>query len=144
MPAPGTTSEALLSRVGLRRTPARMGVLDLLAKTQQAMSVQEILEKLPAYTDGVTVYRTLNTLTAKKILHRVRNDERGSLFALGAGEGGASHRHAHFVCDDCGRTECLEETELPRDLPANVKAGRGYRVKYAELVLHGSCPNCRK
>jgi Fe2+ or Zn2+ uptake regulation protein len=46
------------------------------------MDVPSILGKPGARTEAVTVYRTLNTFTRKKIIHRVRGDERSWRYAL--------------------------------------------------------------
>src|SRR5271170_2955284 len=64
-----------LADLGLRRTPVRLAVLEILARETQPLSAPRILEQLPQGTDNVTLYRTLNTFTEKKLLHRVRGDD---------------------------------------------------------------------
>ena len=149
----------MLRGAGLRRTPVRLGVLEVLASSGvQPVGVPQVLEKLPAETDAVTVYRTLNTFTRKGLVHRVRGEDRTWRYALSAhrpaGEGHGKpvaaqeappsppHGHPHFVCDGCGTVECLEKSQIPNDLVRSLRVGSRYDVRYPEVVLHGLCPRC--
>lgn len=135
----------LLRRASLRRTPVRVGVIELLAKSTEPMGVPEMLEHLPRDTDAVTVYRTLNTFTRKRLVHRVRGEDQTWRYALstGADERASQHQHPHFVCEGCGAVQCLEEAKVPAKLLATMRIAHGYDVTYAEVVLHGTCPRCR-
>ena len=107
------------------------------------MGAVEILEKLPPHTDAVTVYRTLNTYTKKDVCHRVRGEDRVWRYALGDTQASEAHQHPHFVCEECGRVECLHEAEIPGDFVKQLGVGKGYAISYPEVVLHGVCPRCR-
>jgi len=143
--------EARLREVGLRKTPVRVSVLELLQRNARPMSVPQILAKLHG-VDTVTVYRTLGTFVEKRLAHRVRGGggDRTWMYALGAGATGADddangappHNHPHFVCDACGKVECVEEAEIPRDFVESLGVGSGYSVTYPEVVLHGVCAKC--
>ena len=135
-------AEKLLKKSGLRRTPVRVGVLELLGSTHQPMDVPQILAKLPEKTDAVTVYRTLNTFTRKKLVHRVRGEDRGWRYALGNSGPAAEHRHPHFVCEDCGKVECLGDADIPASFVRSLGVAPKYQVQYPEVVLHGLCPRC--
>jgi Fur family ferric uptake transcriptional regulator len=136
------TSGALLSRSGLRRTPVRAGVLDVLARAARPMSVPQILEKMKGAVDTVTVYRTLHTFARKKLVHRVRGEDRSWLYALGDALEQPEHLHPHFVCDHCGKVECLEAARVPPSLVDSLNVRGGYEVRWPEVVLHGLCPKC--
>ena len=133
-----------LHKAGLRRTPVRGGVLEVLAKAARPLGAVEILDKLPPHTDAVTVYRTLNTFTAKSVIHRVRGEDRVWRYALGDPGAHAMHHHPHFVCENCGRVECLKDAEIPADFVRTLRVGPKYTVAYPEVVLHGTCPKCAK
>jgi Fe2+ or Zn2+ uptake regulation protein len=147
------TADARLREAGLRKTPVRVSVLELLGRNARPMSVPQILAKLKG-VDTVTVYRTLGTFVEKRLAHRVRGGggDRTWMYALGAGvragadddaNGAApSHNHPHFVCDACGKVECVEEAEIPRNFVASLGVGSAYAVAYAEVVLHGVCARC--
>ena len=151
-------ASAMLRDAGLRRTPVRLGVLEVLASSGgQPVAVPQVLEKLPADTDAVTVYRTLNTFTRKGLVHRVRGEDRTWRYALSGhrpvdeshGKArapretpAAPHGHPHFVCDGCGTVECLEKSQIPKDFVRSLRVGARYDVRYPEVVLHGLCPRC--
>ena len=137
------TPDEQLRSAGLRRTPVRVGVLKVLAASPRALDVPGILGKLPEQTDAVTVYRTLNTFTRKKLIHRVRGEDRSWRYAAGQSSHSPAHQHPHFVCDDCGRVECLNEAEVPTGFVRQLGIDAGYAVSYPEVVLHGQCPRCR-
>ncbi len=105
------------------------------------MSVPELLGKLKA-VDSVTVYRTLATFVKKGMVHRVRSDDRSWLFAIGSRKHDHGHRHPHFVCEKCGKVECLEGSVVPETFVPGLKIDRTYQVQYAEVVVHGRCPSC--
>ena len=135
-------TEIILKRTNLRRTPVRMGVLEVLSKNHRPMSVLEILGKLKR-VDTVTVYRTLNTFVRKKIVHRVRGEDRTWLYALSDSPSQPKHLHPHFVCEGCGKVECLEEAQIPESFVDSLHVDRSYAVTYSEVVLHGMCPKCK-
>lgn len=137
------SAASLLSSAGLRRTPVRFGVLDILAKSHQPLDVPEILAKLPGNTDAVTVYRTLNTFTRKKLVHRIRGENRSWRYALGDLRHRPQHQHPHFICEECGKVECFSDAEIPRSLLKSLDISRLYTISYPEVVLHGLCPRCQ-
>ena len=135
--------DELLFCVGLRRTPGRVGVLSILAGAERPMDVPSIVGKLGDQTEAVTVYRTLNTFTRKKLIHRVRGDERSWRYALGEPQDKKAHRHPHFVCDECGKVDCLSDAVIPANMVRSLGVAPSYLVSYPEVVLHGLCPKCR-
>ncbi len=134
-------SISLLKKNGLRRTPVRLGVIDLLSKTDRPMSVPQIVGKLRG-VDTVTVYRTLNTFVRKGLVHRVRGEDRSWRYATSSADAPKEHRHPHFVCDQCGKVECLQDSVIPAGFVGALGVARGYAVTYPEVVLHGTCPRC--
>jgi Fur family ferric uptake transcriptional regulator len=118
----------MLREAGLRRTPVRAGVLGILMDSRQPQSAGQILEKLPEGTDNVTLYRTLQTFTDKNLVHRVRGDDQVWRYGFGALHDTAKHEHAHFVCDECGTVECLDETPAPKPEKKQYRVRSGYRV----------------
>jgi Fur family ferric uptake transcriptional regulator len=139
-PGAGSALAALLQSAALRRTGTRMQVLEALQAAGQPVTAAEVLERL-GQADRVTIYRTLNTLADKRIVHRVQGDDRVWRFALGASQQ-HEHHHVHFECDTCGTVECLESAPIPDDLSRTLKVDRRYRVSSADVTLHGTCPDC--
>ncbi len=136
-------AEALLKSSGLKRTPVRIGVLETLAAAHEPMDVAELLKKLPTFTEPVTVYRTLNTFVTKKLVHRVRGEDRSWRYAVGDMSHTHEHQHAHFVCDACGKVECIADARIPPKLLEKIQPAAGYTISYPEVLLHGTCPKCK-
>jgi len=141
---PSPAIEQSLKQASLRVTPVRLAVLGVLSKANAPLDVPGILAKLPPATDAVTVYRTLNTFTRKHLVHRVRGEDRSWRYAAGdAAEETHQHRHPHFVCESCGKVECLQAAEIPKNFVRSLHLESGYAVTYPEVVLHGTCPRCK-
>lgn len=134
--------ESFLRASGLRKTPVRVGVIEVLSKAGRPMSVPQILGKLKG-VDSVTVYRTLNTFVEKELAHRIKSEDRSWLYAMGAAHKAHEHKHPHFVCESCGKVECLEESIVPENFIRQLSVAKEYAVTYSEVVLHGTCPSCR-
>jgi len=143
MPATDELVARILKRSKLRRTPVRAGVIEILGKAARPLGAVDILEKLPPHTDAVTVYRTLNTFTRKNVLHRVRGEDRVWRYALGDPRETTAHQHPHFICETCGKVECLKSAEIPHDFVRSLGVQNAYRIHYPEVVLHGTCPKCQ-
>ena len=121
----------------------RLGVLSILEVAAAPLDVVDVLKQLPEQTEPVTVYRTLNTFIDKKIVHRVRGEDRSWRYALGERKATADHQHAHFVCDECGTVECVDDVKIPAKVLAAADPGPGYQISYPEVLLHGTCPKCK-
>lgn len=140
--SPHAEVEEFLRAAGLRKTPVRVGVVEVLSKAGRPMSVPQILGKLKG-VDSVTVYRTLNTFVEKELVHRIKSDDRSWLYAMGAAHKAHEHKHPHFVCESCGKVECLEESTVPDNFIKQLAVAKDYEVSYSEVVLHGTCPTCK-
>jgi len=139
---PSASIDARLKAAGLKRTPVRVAVMELLGRIRGPLAAPQVIEALPANTDTVTVYRTLNTLTDRKLLHRVRGGDRVWRYALSEHAGHDQPEHAHFICDACGEVECLRDQPLPQHLLEQITPREHYHVSYSEVVVHGLCPRC--
>ncbi|HUT97638.1 MAG TPA: Fur family transcriptional regulator [bacterium] len=124
------TAGVLLKKKGLRCTDPRVRTLDVILAGDRPLSHAEIEERLEPRLDRVTLYRVLNDLAEAGLLRRITT---GAATRFGASD----HAHAHFTCDACGITTCLETVPVPRPaLPMR------YVVEGVELNLSGLCPGC--
>ncbi len=130
----------LLQANGLRKTPIRTGMLALFMKHDTALSASDIIAKMKLRLDRVTVYRALSSFEEHGILHRASEDERGVKYALcGLQCPDKSHadQHAHFVCDECRQTYCLENVKVP-----DVAVSDAFSVDRTNYTLSGTCKAC--
>ena len=135
------TSTQLLKKTGLRRTPARESILRLLADAGRPLSHQDILKQGKGETcfDRVTVYRTLETLQKRGLLHRIQGVDGTWRFCRHRDEspGKCAGNHIHFLCSGCDQMFCLPEQPLPW-----VAAPAGATILSKQLVVHGHCAAC--
>ncbi len=135
------TLAALLAK-GLHQGGARRAVVEMLGEQDCCLTAQEVLDQLRASGRSVSIasiYRILDLLTNEGFVQRIE---------LGSGmsryepvQPGGEHHH-HLVCDTCGTVEAFEDRALERAL-ARVEQSSGYAVALHDVVLHGSCRDCR-
>lgn len=144
--APGISAEKaqqLLRDTGARVTRPRVRVLDFLLAKNAPLTHHEILEQLPGDAfDAVTLYRVLEWLTDRAIVHRIAGaDQVWRFSASAAGEtGNTRHEHAHFQCTRCEEVTCFTDVPLPR----TIKLPSGFQSQEMDFLIKGTCPHCAK
>ena len=137
-------AEHQIRATGERLTQARVAVLSLLLAAEHAISHHDVAAAIAAHQpiDRVTVYRVLDWLVEVGIAHRIAGDDRVWRFMVnpehGHGTGGTPHQHAHFICNQCGQTFCLNDT--PARL--NFKLPDGFKPSEVDLKFRGACAHC--
>lgn len=130
---------ALLRAHDLRKTLVRVQVLEVFLNATEALS-SSIIEQKFEKIDRITLYRTLKTFEEKGIIHKAIDGSDKVKYALCHSGCDANHHHdnhAHFHCDDCGRTYCLDTIEAP-----SINAPKGFKLGSTHLVLEGTCERC--
>lgn len=130
-------ARAFLKGAGLRVTAVRLDVFTHLLHEGRPLSHQEITTRLQHH-DRVTLYRTLNTLTAAGLVHTVQGLEGVWRFCAHRPEQrGCPGNHPHFLCLSCGRMICLLNQKLPYvEVPPEME------VKGKQLLVYGRCASC--
>ncbi|WP_041360031.1 transcriptional repressor [Nitrosomonas sp. Is79A3] len=132
------TAEELIRHSGGRATGGRIGILAVLLAEQQAITHREIEQRLlgTLRLDRVTLYRALEWLTGKNLIHKVTSDDR--VWRYHANRELHSHQHAHFKCTCCSQMICLDVLPIERSWPLPI----GYRFQEIELTVKGLCADC--
>jgi Fur family ferric uptake transcriptional regulator len=128
-----------LRQRGLRWTPQRQAVIDVLAASDGHVTGAEIVERCrarDATTTPSTVYRTLDVLEELGLVrHGHGADGREEYHVLPASE------HGHLYCSSCGTT-----WELGSDRAAAVarvlRRDDGFEVDIGHVTLVGRCAAC--
>lgn len=131
----------ILKKNRLSVTTGRKKILDLFIKSPGALAHADIERNTGAGFDRVTVYRTLQTFVDKGIIHLIPTTDNSVLYALCKDkcEQGHHHdRHVHFLCNECGKTICLDDVTVPE-----VKLPNGFRPSTAHMVVNGTCSDCQ-
>lgn len=125
---------------GLKKTTIRIKVIEMLETMPHAVSQSEIEAQLFEEADRVTIYRTLNSLEDKGVVHKIIDREGLSRFALCSSnctEHKHNDEHLHFQCTECSRLFCLSIPAAPiLELP------KGFTMSRLRLLADGVCREC--
>jgi len=128
---------------GLRNGGARRKVIEHLGEQACCRSAQEIYDGIRGRGGRVgiaSVYRALDQLVELSLVTRVDIGDGVARYEPSHGSG--AHHH-HLVCDDCGRVDPFFDPALEKALEG-AASKLDYGMRAHEIVLHGSCSNCRE
>ena len=128
---------AALRARGLRATPSRIAVLELLRAGDAPVSHADVADRLAAQADRATIYRNLTDLAEVGLLRRTDVGDHIWRFEVVTGEHDAAH--PHFVCTECGTVKCLPELERA---VRRAKGPRALRQRKVEVHVRGLCDAC--
>ena len=139
LPTPWDAVGERLRRRGLRWTPQRSTVIEVLAESDGHITAAELVERCRARDPSTipsTVYRTLDVLEELGLLrHGHGADGREEFHVLPGSE------HGHLHCAECGAT-----WEIGADQAAGVAAalrsGDGFEIDIGHVTLVGRCREC--
>lgn len=125
---------------GLRLTPIRRRVLELIWQNHEPVKAYAILDALKqehASAAPPTVYRALNFLQDEGLVHKIE-----SLNAyVGCGSPVADHRWQFFICHDCGSVAELNDADLC-DLIQQKAERFGFKIDNEIIEIKGHCQEC--
>jgi Fur family ferric uptake transcriptional regulator len=125
MPASQESPIDALRGSGLRATPARKAVIEVLRTADNHVTVSEVIEALEsggASFDQSTVYRVLSDLGGVGLVAESRISPGDTIF-----EWISQSNHHHLQCTSCGRTLPLDD-QLVEEFIANVHERHGFHV----------------
>jgi Fur family transcriptional regulator, ferric uptake regulator len=125
----------ILHNHNLKRTSCREGIIDIMISANQALSENEIKEKLQGNYDRTTFYRSFKTLEDHKIVHKIVIDNQNVKYAL---DSSIIEKHAHFFCCECHVVKCIESEPVQK-----IKLPQGYTEVETEILIKGTCPDCK-
>ena len=134
---------------GVRLTPLRRQVLELVWQSHQPIGAYAVLDALQsdrrdAATAGKvsavappTVYRALEFLLGQRLIHRIE-----SLNAyIGCIHPGARHVAQFLICNGCGSAAELESQALLTAIDS-AAAEAGFAIEQVAVEVAGRCPDC--
>lgn len=147
---------AAIVRAGHSNTRARRAVLAALCESNGQATPAQLLALGRVHQPNlglITVYRTLEILSALGLVRKLHLDEGCSTYALSpagvlhadgemAPSAHTAHAHSHHViCQRCRRATEFAGCDI-EVVVAAVEAQTGYRVREHWLEMFGSCPEC--
>lgn len=135
-----STERACADR-GLRLTPLRRRVLEILLETHVALGAYDVLARLDAEGLGSkppVAYRALNFLVENGFAHRI---ERLNAF-VACVHPGEDHSPAFLICRSCGHV--AEAGDAPLSVLREVADQAGFVLERTVLEAEGLCPACQE
>ena len=124
---------------GLRWTPQRQTVIEVLAETDGHVSAADLVDRCrarDASTIPSTVYRTLDVLEQLDLVrHGHAADGREEFHVL------PGARHGHLHCAACGASWEIGEGRATEIVEA-ISAADGFEVEIGHVTLVGRCRAC--
>ena len=145
MGMPRTTARTTLAKRitsrGRRLTRQRVIVAQALVSERQAVSAQELYERLHrAYPrlGLATIYRALEAQVEAGMATRFERPGHVSAYVACVSE-----HHHHLVCTSCQRVEDVDETIL-RPVLRGIRDRHDFQVDHERLDFYGLCARCRR
>ena len=132
--------EDMIHGIGLRATPIRLAILDLIATTDKPLSAKEIsvfFESKKHAFDSVTIHRTLGTFSDKGLIQPVHISKESTSYEIAS-----AHRH-HIVCIKCKDVEVFDDCAFEKMKAPILKHSRKFKeITRHSLELFGVCGKC--
>lgn len=129
----------ILLEHGIRPTANRLLLVKVLSKAEHPLTMKE-LEDLVDTIDKSNIFRTLSLFRDQHLVHVLQDGADAVRYELchSHEEDHDDDLHAHFYCERCRQTFCLNDIPVPQvDLP------KGYRLNTINYLIKGICPNCQ-
>ncbi len=127
---------------GLRLTPLRLRVLELVAAAEKPVKAYDLLDSLkdgPGIAAPPTVYRALDFLLEHGFIHKL---ESINAF-VGCHHPGEAHQVPFLICDTCSSAVEICDERVSKLLTAQAR-DRGFRPAGQTLEVHGICAACSR
>jgi Fe2+ or Zn2+ uptake regulation protein len=136
--------EARLRLAEQRYTSGRRRLVDLLARAEHPLAIQEISRALPDLPRS-TAYRNLVDLESSGLVRRVGSGDGFARFEL---DEELTEHHHHLVCLQCGRViDVVVPPRLEQNVTravADVSTAHGFLARDHRLDVTGTCADCRR
>jgi Fur family ferric uptake transcriptional regulator len=130
-----------LHEQGLRLTPQREMVLDVLHHMDGHVTAEEIYERVQEHSAAVdisTVYRTLELLEEFHLVGVVRCEGQVRYELLSV------HGHHHHIrCSQCGKLVRVGQEEI-QPLVDHLQETYGFEAEPEHLIIPGLCKECQE
>ena len=136
---------------GYRITIARKVILDILSKTNEHLSAEDIFFAVHKEYPNIgltTIYRTLELLVQMGLIHRFDFGDGRARYELAEGPKGKQHHH-HLICTKCGRvidyTDFIdEEIDLLKRTEKGLSKKYNFDITEHLIQFYGICDRCRR
>ena len=134
--------QAYMLKKGLRSTDQRRLIVETFFRSQNHVSIEELLGQVRAQDSRVgyaTVYRTLKLLTECGVAYERRFGDGLTRYELADEE---AHHHDHLICVECSSITEFEEPKIEQ-LQEEIAARYGFLLRSHKHEMYGVCPSCQ-
>ncbi len=136
---------------GYRITAPREAILDVLSKSDEHLSAEEIYIKVHTYYPAVgltTIYRTLDILANMGLIFKFDFGDSRARYELSEGPKGKKHHH-HLICTNCNRIIDYadfidEEIKLLEQTEKGLLKKYNFKSTNHLIQFYGLCEKCQK
>ena len=135
-------ADALATAQGVRMTPVRRRVLEILLEEHRALGAYDVLNRLAAEGFGnqpPVAYRALDFLVEQGLAHRI---QRLNAFAA-CMHPGEAHAPAFLICRACNAVAEAPAAQVRAALDS-AAAALGFTVERVTVEALGLCPGCKE
>lgn len=136
------TADAHCHAHGLRLTPIRRRVLELVWSHHGPIKAYDVLEQLRGERERVdppTVYRALDFLLQQALIHRLQSL---NAFVGCRAAGTQAHSGQFLICQKCHSVAEFNDPSIARLLTAKTKQW-GFAAATQTIEISGLCPRCQ-
>lgn len=125
---------------GIKPTPNRQLVVRALAQASAPLSLMELEAELETIEKS-SVFRVLSLLLEHDAVHAMEDGRGIAKYELCHADSHHSpgHMHAHFYCEQCRRTFCLDNVRVPAPI-----LPEGFSPNSINFMVKGICADCGK
>ncbi|UUX49750.1 transcriptional repressor [Nisaea acidiphila] len=143
-----SAAERLCAERGVRITPARRRVLELVWQRHAPIGAYDILSEMQKDADREgktsakiappTVYRALEFLMEQGLVHKVESQNA----YIGCSHPEAGHDCGFLICRECGAALEIEDEKLST-LLKTMASRHGFTAEESTVEIKGICPACK-
>lgn len=130
----------LLRENGLKVTPQRLAIYNMLMNTDKHPSAETIYKELVVDNPSIslaTVYKTLDSFKSSGLVSELNVGDNCARYDA------ITKSHSHIVCTCCGRVEDIK-FDISDNISEEAAEKTDYKILYEQLIFYGLCPECIK
>lgn len=132
-------SKETIRNNGLRITPARVAVLNILENSVKPLDIASIIKEVSGRhvdADQATIYRIIENFIQKDLVVRLQLQEKKFYYER------KKKDHHHAICRHCGAIEDIGRCSMKR-AEKKVEAKLGFKIENHTLEFFGTCRGCQ-
>lgn len=135
-----TTKESndIIAKAAIRPTSIRILVYKAISELEDTFSLADLEDQLPTI-DKSSIFRALTLFHKHHLIHSIDDGSGFMKYCLCHNHGSCQKEevHAHFYCEICNKTFCLDSYAIP-----DIVTPEAFIIKEVNFVIKGICAKC--